>query len=64
MIPMDYLAGSFEFDTDISRDDKGNYVASAMGYKAVHPDQSQALNNLNFQLNDAMEKGELIPNQG
>lgn len=62
MIPMDYLLGSFEFDTEIGKDEKG-YFAKAQGYEARHADQGQALNDLNQLLNEAMERGELVPQQ-
>jgi len=59
----EYLQGSFEFDTELRRE--GNtFVASAMGIEARHASQEQALNDLNEKLNVAMERGELVPQQG
>lgn len=60
-IPTDYLYGSFEFETKLEKDAEGNTIASAAGYTAKHRDQSQAINDLNVKLNDAMERGELTP---
>jgi hypothetical protein len=64
MIPTDYLEGSFEFDTDLAHGTDGKWHASAMGYKASHEDQSQAINDLNQLLNTAIESGKLVPNMG
>ena len=59
-LPNDYLFGSFEFPTELEKDGDV-YVAKAMGYEARHEDRDQAINDLNFKLNDAMEKGDLSP---
>lgn len=64
MVPTDHLGGSFEFDTHLGRDSEGNHVASALGFSASHPFQDQAINDLNAILNDKMERGELVPDQG
>lgn len=64
MVFMDYLGGSFEFDTSFTKDTEGNWVASAQGLSSTHPDQWQALNDLNIKLNTAMERGQLTPDQG
>jgi len=63
MIPLDYLDGSFEFDTELTQLPQG-WRASAMGHSADALDQSQAVNDLNQLLNTKMERGELIPQQG
>lgn len=62
-VPTDYLGGSFEFDTELVQKE-GKWTASALGFSATHDDASQAVNDLNAFLNDKMERGELIPNQG
>jgi hypothetical protein len=61
--PLDYLDGHFDFNTELENKD-GKWIASAFEgkYTASHPDQSQALNDLNQKLSDAMERGDLIPN--
>jgi hypothetical protein len=61
--PTDFLMGSFEFETVITKDADGYYVAEALGHKVRHPYQDQAVNDLNQLLSDKMERGELIPNQ-
>lgn len=62
---LDYLDGHFDFPTDTVQKD-GKWVASAFNgkYSAEHVDFSQALNDLNQKLSDAMEKGELLPDGG
>lgn len=61
MFGTDYLQGSFEFETELSRDEAGNHTASAMGESVTRSDPSQALNDLNSLLNDKMERGLLRP---
>lgn len=58
----DFLFGSFEFPTEITRE--GDiYIARAQGYEARSAYQDIALNDLNAKLNDALERGEIIPGQ-
>jgi hypothetical protein len=59
----DFLEGSFEFQTEITRDGD-DYIASAQGYSAKHRSQDQAINDLNRKLSDAMESGRLQPGMG
>jgi hypothetical protein len=61
MFGTEHMMGSFDFHTDITQDDKGNWVASALGESASHPDQSQALNDLNAKIDDKLVRGELRP---
>ena len=65
MFTTDHFDGAFdEFPTDIKQESDGTWVASALGLEARHRDQSQALNDLNAKLYDAVSRGELIPNMG
>ncbi len=61
----DHLAGSFEFDTKLSRNaDNTKWVASALGVKVEHFDQSQAVNDLNQILDEKIARMEIVPDQG
>jgi hypothetical protein len=62
IIPNDHLYGSYEFATDVTKDDQGIYTAKAQGYSASHRDQGQALNDLNQKLAEAIQMGKLTPN--
>lgn len=62
-MPLDFFNGSFEFETEFRRE--GDlHVATALGYEARHRDPSQALNDLNAKIDEAITKGELVPDQG
>lgn len=64
MFTMDHFWGSFEFETEIGKDDKGFY-ARAHGYEARHPhSQDQALNDLNQVIDTAISTGKLVPDMG
>lgn len=53
--------GSFEFQTDLNQLPDGKWEASALGVKATHADQSQAINDLNAALDDKIMRGEIRP---
>ena len=64
MFSTDHFDGSFEgFDTDVRFDDTtSEWVTSAMGIEARHPDQSQSLSEFNAKFYDAVSRGEVVPN--
>lgn len=65
MFPLDYLDGSFDsFETTVTKDKDGFFVAEACGYSARAADQEQAVNDLNNLLMQKMETGELVPQNG
>lgn len=58
----DYLDGTFVPQVEITkRDDNGHYEATAMGLKATHPDQAEAVNRLTKQIQDGLLKGTIHP---
>lgn len=62
MFITDHMWGSFEFETETGQDDKGFY-ARAQGYEVRHPfSAEQALNDLNEQIDIAIQTGKLVPN--
>jgi hypothetical protein len=61
MFGADHLMGSFEFQTDLVKDEEGYWVASALGVSARHSDQSQALNDLNAALDEKLMSGQIRP---
>jgi hypothetical protein len=64
MLPLDHFDGSFEFAIETGQDDKGHW-ARAHGREARHPyDPSQAVNDLNAELYDAISRGDIVPNMG
>ena len=65
MFPLDYLDGSFDsFETKVTKDNEGYYIAEALGRKCRAVDQEQAISDLNNEILSAMERGELVPDQG
>lgn len=62
--PIDFMFGSFEFDTQITRAENGDFIASAMGVSAQHADQSIALNDLNAKIDQGIQRGTITPQQG
>lgn len=61
MFGRDNLDGSLEFETTLNKLDNGRWEASAKGYKAIHVDMEQAINDLNQKIEDARSSGELLP---
>lgn len=55
------LWGSFETPTELKRLDNGWWEASALGEKAVHYDQAQAINDLNAKLDEKITTGDIQP---
>ena len=65
MYPLEFLFGTFDsFETDVHQLEDGSWEASAMGRSARHADREQALNDLNADILTAMERGELVPENG
>lgn len=61
MNPTDAAFGSYEFPTNVTKDDEGYWVVEAAGFSSRNSDQSQAINDLNQQLMEAIQTGKLTP---
>lgn len=65
MFGTDYLQGTFDsFETELKQLDNGWWEASALGVKAAHRDQSQAINDLNAKIDEKLQRGDLHPDGG
>jgi endo-1,4-beta-D-glucanase Y len=64
VIYTDHFMGVFDnFETEIGKEGD-EYYARALGLEARHKYQEQALNDLNAKLQEAILKGEIVPNGG
>lgn len=57
------MFGSFEFPTEVRIEDDAAglplYIATSLGFESRNRDQSQAVNDLNAKLFEAIQKGEI-----